>query len=183
MRRTWILAAAALLALAAAWRWAVAEPVAGPVARQVYAACEAGDTGRLALLARLGVPINAAWERPLLGVAGAAGRLDAMAWLLDAGASRNGAGRFATPLEVAARAGRVDAVRWLLDHGAKPNIKGVGLPLEAAVRGCHPEVAEVLLGRGARPLPTEVGVDAAAVAGAKGCRYVEQLAGAVEGGG
>lgn len=48
-------------------------------------------------------------------------RLDAMAYLVDAGADINAQdGTGMTPLHVAAMLGRRDEARWLLEHGADP---------------------------------------------------------------
>jgi len=173
VRRPLVAAVLALAALVAGWRVAIARPVSPVVARQVLAACREGGITRLRLLAALGVPLSDTWRPPLVGVAGAAGRIETMAWLLEAGASLNGNGRTTTPLEVVAEAGQLEAARWLLDHGARPDVPGDRLPLAAAVRGCRPEVVRLLLDRGATRLGDAV--DELAEAAAKGCPRLDVL--------
>lgn len=174
MRRSLAAAVLALAALAAGWRVAIARPVSPLVARQVRAACREGGLGRLRVLAALGVPLSDAWTPPLVGVAGAAGQIETMAWLLEAGASLNGNGRLTTPLEVVAEAGQLAAARWLLDHGARPDVAGRRLPLAAAVRGCRPEMVRLLLDRGATKLTGSV--EELAEATARGCPRLDALA-------
>jgi hypothetical protein len=168
-----LLALAAPVALFAGWRVAIARPVAPFVARQVHAACREGDLTRLRVLSALGVPLSDAWTPPLVGEAGAAGRLETMAWLVDAGASLNGNGRTTTPLEVVAEAGQLEAARWLLDRGARPDLGGERSPLAAAVRGCQPALVRLLLARGA-PRLTDA-VDELAEASARGCPALDVL--------
>jgi len=173
VRRPLVVAAVVLAGLAAAWRWAVTEPVAPFLLAQAQVACRDGDLGRLALLDALGVPVAGRWNGPLLGVAAASGRLEVMEYLVSHGVSVNQPGTQTSPLERAAGAGQLEAARWLLRHGASPSLPGERLPLAAALRACQPELVVLLLEHGARAI-ADPSADLA-VAAAGGCSQLEEL--------
>jgi hypothetical protein len=84
------------------------------------------------------------------------GRVQAVKWLLAAGANPNAPDRDAgvTPLHAAALDGQTEAAKLLLDAKANPNAvdKQVGAtPLHVAARRDQAEMASLLIDRGANP--------------------------------
>jgi Ankyrin repeats (3 copies) len=86
------------------------------------------------------------------------GRREAMAVLLERGASVDGRAHGLTALHFAVAAGRLDVVRWLLDHGADPALRdavhrrtAVGWAGGEAHRGGHArrEIRDLLVARSA----------------------------------
>ncbi len=107
---------------------------------------------------RGGPPVRGTADRTLTPLMWAArhGSLDALAALLDAGATINAQdGRYGwTALQHAIHTGHADAVRLLLDRGADPNLSAAAgslTPLLMAAGRPDPTIVRLLLAHGADP--------------------------------
>jgi ankyrin repeat protein len=128
------------------------------LARRLVGAAVFEDDRAVGALVRAGADpegADADGTTPLYAAA-VGGAAEAVARLLEAGASPNRESRGetdGTPLCAAAAWGHVDVVRLLLAHGADPLLReddGEGLsPLEWAERGGHAETAAVIRAAGA----------------------------------
>jgi ankyrin repeat protein len=117
-------------------------------------AAEEGDLAKLRPLvpARVSANVRVGRYGALLSSASAAGRLDAVCYLLAAGAEVNGpAHTQASPLELAAGEGHHEVVRALVEaEAAIDHAAGRTTALSAAIAGRHVEVVEYLLKHGAQ---------------------------------
>lgn len=91
-------------------------------------------------------------RRTALGEAAALNRVDAIRWLLKAGADIEAAGGvegLASPAHIAAFHGATDALAMLLDEGANPRVRSErhGSLIGAAAMGGHTETVDMLLRR------------------------------------
>ncbi|MFO0722822.1 MAG: ankyrin repeat domain-containing protein [Myxococcota bacterium] len=114
---------------------------------------------------RLGMKLR----RSALHHAAAAGHVEVVRVLLDAGARPSPDALQASPLHLAAEAGHTLVLELLLDRGADPSAPGPEkcTPLELATAAGHSKAAEVLLARGPKKKPSaKVLLDAAMVADA-----------------
>lgn len=136
--------------LEAAGRWP--GPEDGPLA----IAAAMGDTAMMDLLVEAGASVGAATGpdgRTPLSMAAAAGRVDAIRFLLGVGAPVDAKRRDGTTAACwAARSGHADALQVLLDHGAdvanRDDVDG-STPLHFAAQAQDAEATRVLLGVGA----------------------------------
>jgi hypothetical protein len=94
------------------------------------------------------------------------GRHDAMAWLLDRGASVDGRAHGLTALHWAIVRGRLDTVRWLLDRGADATLRDAvrdRTPVgwaggEARWGGDRVAIRDLLVERSAEPAADDIGL-------------------------